>query len=29
VTRVHKRPEYWVEEFAENQDRLATRIERG
>ena len=29
VTRVHKRAEFWVEEFAENQDRLATRIERG
>ena len=29
VTRVHKKPEFWVEEFAENQDRLKTRIERG
>lgn len=28
-TRVHKKPEFWVEEFAENQDRLKTRIERG
>lgn len=28
-TRVHKRPEFWVEEFAENQDRLKTRFERG
>jgi len=27
--RTHKKPEYWVEEFAENQDRLKTRIERG
>lgn len=29
VTRVHKKPEFWVEEFAENQDRLKTQIERG
>lgn len=29
LTRVHKKPEFWVEEFAENQDRLKTRIERG
>lgn len=29
VTRVHKKPEFWVEEFAENQDRIKTRIERG
>lgn len=29
VTRVHKRPETWVEEFAEHQDKLKTRIERG
>lgn len=29
VTRVHKKPEFWVEEFAENQDRLKTAIERG
>lgn len=28
-TRVHKRPEFWVEEFAEHQDRLKTAIERG
>jgi hypothetical protein len=28
-TRVHKRPEYWVEEFAENQDRINRAIERG
>ncbi len=28
-TRVHKKPEFWVEEFAENQDRLKTQIERG
>jgi hypothetical protein len=27
--RTHKKPEFWVEEFAENQDRLKTRIERG
>lgn len=27
--RTHKKPEYWVEEFAENQDRLKTQIERG
>lgn len=29
LTRVHKKPEFWVEEFAENQDRLKTQIERG
>lgn len=29
LTRVHKKPEFWVEEFAENQDRLKTAIERG
>lgn len=28
-TRVHKKPEFWVEEFAENQDRLKTIHERG
>lgn len=28
-TRVHTKPEFWVEEFAENQDNLKTRIERG
>lgn len=28
-TRVHTKPEHWVEEFAENQDRLKTAIERG
>lgn len=28
-TRVHKKPEFWVEEFAENQDRIAKAIERG
>lgn len=28
-TRVHKRPEYWVEEFAENQERIASTIEKG
>lgn len=27
--RTHKKPEYWVEEFAENQDRLRTQMERG
>ena len=27
--RTHKRPEYWLEEFQENQDRLKTQIERG
>lgn len=27
--RTHKKPEFWVEEFAENQDRLKTQIERG
>lgn len=29
VTRVHKKPEFWVEEFAENQDRLKNAIEKG
>lgn len=28
-TRVHKKPEFWVEEFAENQDRIARAIEKG
>lgn len=28
-TRVHKRAEYWVEEFAENQDRIAKIHEKG
>lgn len=28
-TRTHKKPEHWVEEFAINQDRLKTAIERG
>lgn len=28
-TRVHKKPEYWVEEFAENQDRIKRVIEKG
>lgn len=27
--RQHTRPEFWVEEFAEHQDQLARRIERG
>lgn len=27
--RVHTRAEHWVEEFAENQDRLKTAVERG
>lgn len=25
----HTRPEYWVEDFAENQDRIARIVERG
>lgn len=29
VTRVHKKPEFWVEEFAENQDKLKSAIEKG
>lgn len=29
VTRVHKKPEYWVEEFAEHQDRLKTQLDKG
>lgn len=28
-TRVHDKPEHWVEEFQEHQDRLKTAIERG
>jgi len=28
-TRVHKKAEFWVEEFAQNQDRLNTLKERG
>jgi hypothetical protein len=28
-TRVHKKPEFWVEEFAENQDRIASAINKG
>lgn len=28
-TRVHTKPEFWVEEFAENQDRLKRAIEKG
>lgn len=28
-TRVHTKPELWLEEFQENQDRLKTQIERG
>jgi len=28
-TRVHKKPEFWVEEFAEHQDRIATAIKKG
>lgn len=27
--RTHKKAEFWVEEFAENQDRLKTHMERG
>lgn len=27
--RLHKNPDFWVEEFSENQDRVATVIERG
>lgn len=27
--RTHKKPEFWVEEFAENQDKLKTAIEKG
>lgn len=29
LTRVHKKPEFWVEEFAENQDRISKIIEKG
>lgn len=28
-TRVHAKPEHWVEEFAENQDRIARAREKG
>jgi hypothetical protein len=28
-TRVHKKPEFWVEEFAENQDRIARIQKKG
>lgn len=28
-TRTHKKPEYWVEEFAEHQDRIATAQQKG
>lgn len=28
-TRTHKKPEFWVEEFAENQDRIAEAQKRG
>lgn len=27
--RLHKNPDFWVEEFAENQDRMSTLVERG
>lgn len=27
--RTHKKPEFWVEEFAENQDRIRSAIEKG
>lgn len=29
ATRVHTRPEHWVEDFSEHQDRLATAIKKG
>lgn len=29
LTRVHKKPEFWVEEFAENQDRIRSIQEKG
>lgn len=29
ATRTHDRPEHWVEEFAENQDRLARLHQKG
>lgn len=28
-TRVHKKPEFWVEEFAENQQTIADAVEKG
>lgn len=28
-TRTHKKPEFWVEEFAENQQTIADAIEKG
>lgn len=29
LTRTHKKPEFWVEEFAENQSRIADIIKKG
>lgn len=29
LTRVHKKPEFWVEEFAENQDRINQVKQKG
>lgn len=29
VTRVHKKPEFWVEEFAENQQKIADAVKKG
>lgn len=28
-TRVHTKPEFWVEEFAENQQKIADAVEKG
>lgn len=28
-TRVHKKPEFWVEEFAENQQKIADAVKEG
>lgn len=29
LTRVHKKPEFWVEEFAENQQKIADAVKKG
>ncbi|HKZ21162.1 MAG TPA: hypothetical protein VJQ57_13760 [Acidimicrobiia bacterium] len=29
ATRVHKKPEFWVEEFAENQQKIADAVKEG
>ena len=29
TSRQHQRPEHWVEDFAQHQDRISTRLQRG